>query len=135
MIGDFTKGVRYLLSGFQLITQPGLRPFVMVPLFINIILFTGAIWYGVGIFDTYMESLLPEWLAWLEWLLWPLFALAFMVIVFYSFTLVANLIAAPFNGLLAEKVQLRVSDIHIPESNWSDMIKSIIPSLLVEIKN
>lgn len=134
MVGDFTKGARYLLSGFQLIGQPGLRPFVLIPLLINILLFTGAIWYGTSAFEGYIESLLPDWLMWLEWLLWPLFALAFMVIVFYSFTLIANLIASPFNGLLAEKVQLKISSISIPESNWNDIAKSIIPSVLVEIK-
>ncbi|MDH5435865.1 MAG: sulfate transporter CysZ [Gammaproteobacteria bacterium] len=134
MIGDFTKGVRYLLSGFQLITQPGLRPFVLIPLLVNILLFTMAIWYGTNAFEGYIESLLPSWLMWLSWLLWPLFTFAFMIIVFYSFTLIANLIAAPFNGLLAEKVQLKISNINIPESNMGDIIKSIIPSLIVEIK-
>ena len=134
MMRDFTKGVRYLLSGFQLITQPGLRPFVIIPLLINILLFTTAIWYGMSVFEGYIESLLPSWLMWLNWLLWPLFTFAFMIIVFYSFTLIANLIAAPFHGLLAEKVQLKLSNISIPKSSSSDVVKSIIPSIIVEIK-
>ena len=134
MIGDFTKGIRYLLGGFRLVTQPGLRPFVLIPLIINILLFSSAIWYGISVFESYMESLLPDWLAWLEWLLWPLFALAIMIVVFYCFTLIANLIAAPFNGLLAEKVQLKYSDVSIPESNWNDVLKSIVPSMIVEIR-
>ncbi|MDQ2694023.1 MAG: sulfate transporter CysZ, partial [Pseudomonadota bacterium] len=58
----------------------------------------------------------PSWLAWLawlldwlltlvSWLLWPLFAITILIITFYTFTLVANLIAAPFNGILAERVE------------------------------
>jgi CysZ protein len=52
-----------------------------------------------------MQANIPGWLSWLEWILWPLFALALLIVVFYSFTLLANLIAAPFNGLLAEKTE------------------------------
>lgn len=52
-----------------------------------------------------MEQKLPNWLHWLDWLLWPIVVLALLIIVFYSFTLVANLIASPFNGILAEKAE------------------------------
>ena len=40
---------------------------------------------------------LPEWLRWLDWLLWPLFGIIVFGAVFFGFSLVANLIAAPFH--------------------------------------
>ena len=107
-------GPTYLLEGMRLITRPGLRRFVALPLGINILVFSAALYWGIGWFPSliaWLQSLLPtlpEWLAWLEqglaWLLWPLFVLLAVVLIFQGFTLIANLIAAPFNGLLAEKV-------------------------------
>jgi len=101
-------GAGYLLRGMRLITQLGFRRFVFMPLLINILVFSAAIWYGFSRFKSFlawMESELLSWLQWLDWFLWPMFILALVVFVFYSFTLVANLLAAPFNGLLAEKVE------------------------------
>ncbi len=107
-----TSGARYLLRGLRLIAQPGLRRFVLVPLLINVLVFSAAVWYGVVSFETFiawMQSKVPAWLQWLEWVLWPLFVLALLIVVFYTFSLVANLLAAPFNGLLAEKVELHLT--------------------------
>lgn len=103
-----TRGAGYLLEGVRLITRRGLKRFVLLPLLINVLVFSGAIWYGATEFEGLMARLqasVPHWLGWLQWLLWPLFVLALLIIVFYSFTLVANLIASPFNGLLAEKTE------------------------------
>ncbi|NBC47838.1 MAG: sulfate transporter CysZ, partial [Gammaproteobacteria bacterium] len=105
---DPITGAACLLQGLSLIARPGLRRFVLVPLLINVAVFTAAIWYGIARFAdavAWMEAQLPGWLHWLDWLLWPLFVLALLIVVFYSFTLVANLIASPFNGLLAERAE------------------------------
>lgn len=50
-----------------------------------------------------MSHLIPAWLDWLRWLLWPLFALALIGIAFFTFTLIANLVGAPFYSVLAER--------------------------------
>ena len=133
-MNDFFKGIRYVMSGFGLITKPGLRQFVLIPLMVNIILFSGAIWYGSHFFESLINRFIPDWLMWLEWILWPLFASAIFLFLFYGFTLVANLIAAPFNGLLAEKVQQQTSGVPIPDSTWADLVKDIVPAMLIEIK-
>ncbi len=112
------SGAGYLLAGLRLIAHPGLRRFVAIPLGINILVFSAAIYWGVGRFEDLIAWLqsrlprLPDWLSWLrwleqglEWVLWPLFIMLAALLVFYGFTLVANLISAPFNGLLAEKVE------------------------------
>lgn len=102
------RGASYLLQGLALLTQPGLKRYVLVPLLINVAVFSAAIWYGVDRFGAaiaWLEQQLPSWLQWLDWLLWPLFVIALLVILFYSFTLVANFLAAPFNGLLAERAE------------------------------
>lgn len=39
-------GIGYLSSGISLVTQPGIRRFVIIPVLINIVVFSGLIWYG-----------------------------------------------------------------------------------------
>lgn len=110
MASGFIKGAGYLLKGFTMLSQPGLRRFVLVPLSLNIVLFGSLIWLGFGWIDQTVESVLnwiPDWLGFLSWVIWPLLVLTLMMIVFYSFSAVANLIASPFNGLLSERAELQ----------------------------
>ncbi|KAA6186728.1 sulfate transporter CysZ [Thiohalocapsa marina] len=119
------RGAAFMLQGIRLIGRPGLKRFVLVPLLVNILVFSAAIWWGAGRFDalmTRLQATVPGWLAWLEWLLWPVFVVALLIVVFYTFTLVANLIAAPFNGLLAEKAETLLSG-HEPTQGADDLKK------------
>ncbi|MBT8144029.1 MAG: sulfate transporter CysZ [Gammaproteobacteria bacterium] len=104
----FALGASYVLAGFRRLADPRLRLYVITPLLINLVLFTAAIiWIG-NRFDGWIDSAvawLPQWLQWVEWLLWPLFGLVMILVMFYTFTMVANIIGAPLNGLLAEKVE------------------------------
>ena len=97
----------YSLSGFRLVTRPGVRLYIVVPLFINTIIFSLIILFGVNElseFITWIEAQW-QWLSWISWLLWPLFFILVLTLLFFSFAVVANLIAAPFNGLLSEVVE------------------------------
>lgn len=108
MRGDFFAGMRHLLVGFRLLSKPGIRGFVLIPLAINAVLFIAAIYFLSHYFGAWMEQLLgwlPDWLSFVESILWLLFALLVLVIVAFTFTVLANLIAAPFNGFLAEAVE------------------------------
>lgn len=130
-------GASYLLKGLRLIGRPRLRPFVLVPLAINTLVFVLAIAFGIDQFDQWMALMtarIPAWLDWLEWLLWPIFVLVLLVLVFYSFTLVANLIAAPFNSLLAEKVELELTgQAPSADGGWRALIAELLPSLRDEL--
>lgn len=108
MLGNPFAGVSYFFSGLKLITQRGIRRYVAIPLFINVTLFGALIALGVNQFEallTWLMPTLPDWLQWLNWLLWVFFALATLLIAFYTFTLLANLVSAPFNGYLASAVE------------------------------
>lgn len=120
------KGIGYLLQGIPILFHKGIRPFVVVPLFINIILFSFGIWLGIEQFDTLMNRLLPSWLSWLEWLLWPIFAVIIFFSVFYTFSLLANLIAAPFNAILAERIETKLHGLPVPPFRGYKSLPSII---------
>jgi CysZ protein len=131
-------GAGYLLEGMRLITRPGLRRFVVVPFAVNVLVFTLAIVAGMEGFERILsglESRLPSWLSWLDWILWPLFVLVLLVIVFNLFAVVANLIAAPFNGLLAERVESALCGRALDEPiAFGDLLRDALPALLDEVK-
>jgi len=129
-------GIGCLIRGLQMITQPALRAFVVIPLLINMVIFPLLVWLGGTQFEVLLNQMLPEdhWLDFLRWLLWPLFALTFVLIIFYTFTVVANLIASPFNDLLAQRVeQLLGGELsEDSSSSWAQIITSVGPALMGE---
>jgi CysZ protein len=135
---DLFSGARHLLAGLKIIRQPGLRRYVMVPLTVNIAVFGGLIYQAIYWYQILLDKLLgflPGWLAWLQYLLLPLFAVTVVLIVFYGFTLLANLIAAPFNGLLAEAVERHLTGQPVADSgDWKTLVKDIVPSVLSEVR-
>ncbi len=132
------RGTDYFTAGFRLVLQPGLRLFVLLPLSINLLLFIGLISVAVQQFDvlldTFMPSL-PDWLSFLEYVLWPMFALLVLVIMFFTFTMMANLLAAPFNGFLSEKVEgvVRGTDLS-PPFNWSELLAMVPRTISRELR-
>lgn len=133
---DLFAGPGYLLQGFSLLGKPGLRRFVLIPLLINILLFGGLIGWAYGWVDAYSSNLierLPEWLRWLHYVIVPVFVLTSLVVIFYGFSILANLIAAPFNGLLAEAVEAHLTGQTL-EGDWRQLLRDIIPSMMSELR-
>lgn len=134
---DLVKGFGYMLEGVRLIRLPGLRRFVVVPLAINTLLFSVLMYAAVQGFEqvlAYLLDFLPDWLHWLQYLLWPLFAVAALLILVYSFTLVANLLAAPFNGVLAEATERQLTGQSLEQTgNWRALLADLVPSVLSEV--
>lgn len=125
------RGAGYVVAGLRLLPDRRLRLFVLAPLTINLLLFAGAIYWTSNRFEALLEWLtawLPDWLDWVEWLLWPLFAIAVVLIMFYTFTMIANIIGAPFNGLLAERVERAVAGRQVSGTGvplWAEIPRAI----------
>jgi len=139
MISPILKGISHVRNGFSLITLRGVKRYVVVPVLINFILFTGAIWYGYVQFDTLLEQNLPSWLGWLEFLIWPLFIIACLLVVFFAFTIVANVFGAPFNGVLSEKIEQQIAhktnNTEASESNNKSGYLSLLRGARIGISN
>lgn len=106
---EFIAGIKYVMSGFGLITRPGIRLFVLIPMLINTLLFAAVITYGAHLLGDFINTTLTGWLEWLRWLLWPLFIIISLTIIFFCFSIMANLVAAPFNGFLAEAAEVQLT--------------------------
>jgi CysZ protein len=108
MSGSISRGSSYFMRGVELLRHPQLRPFVLIPLLINIVIFATLITLSISAIGDTLESwvgAIPDWLSWLSWLIWPIVGITLALITGYLFTAVAILIASPFNGLLAEKAE------------------------------
>lgn len=136
---DLFKGASYLFKGFSLIHKKGIRRFAYIPMAINTVLFSFAIWLGITKFDQWLNSFIPTWipewlLSWVMWFIWPLFAGLLILIVFFTFSIIANLLAAPFNGVLAEAVETQLLGQTPPSLSWKEIVKDTPKLLWNEIR-
>jgi len=133
---SFAQGSRYLFQGFALIRRPRLRRFVLIPLLVNLLLFGGLTYAAVGWIEhlvNWLMGYLPKWLDWLSYLAWPVFVVLGLVVVFYGFSVVANLIASPFNGLLAEMVEKELTGKPL-QSSWRQVLRDALPAFWGEFR-
>ena len=93
----------YFLKGLILLLSKDLRSFLLMPLFINFVLYMIALLLGYHYLNDLINQSIPTWLHWLRWLLWPLFFISFFISGFFTFTVLANMLAAPFYGRLSAK--------------------------------
>ena len=121
MVSVFSDGFRCFFQGVQLALSPALRPFVVVPLLINVLLFAALSWWVAGEFSGWLDALLsflPDWLAAISrGVLAVLLAVLLFLVMGISFLPVSNVLAAPFNGLLAERAQLLLAGVGPPPEN------------------
>lgn len=127
-INTSLSGISYLLKGAKLLSHPKLRVFVLIPLMINILIFASAFWFLFSSVSAWIQSYmagLPEWLNWLTYLFWPFLIFSILVSFSFIFSTVANLIAAPFNGLLAEKTENLLTGEAINDDGLMDLLKDM----------
>jgi CysZ protein len=116
-------GFAYFMQGAGLLMQSGMKRFVLVPLLANVVVFfivTGLlIHYFSSVTDWFNQSLsMWSWLGYFAaFIAAALSGIAFVLMLLiygYSFNLITNIIAAPFYGLLAEKLESRLRQIQFP---------------------
>ncbi|MCL9782837.1 sulfate transporter CysZ [Vibrio sp. S4M6] len=121
-------GFGYFLYGLKIAQQPGIRKFVLLPLLANILLVGGSLYYLFSHLSTWIDGLLgqlPSYFEWLSYLLWPLLAITILATFSYFFSTLANFIAAPFNGLLAEKVEEKLTGEQVNDDSIMKVIKDV----------
>lgn len=83
--------------------------------------------------NQWILGMLPHWLQWLSFLLWLLFIISFLLLFIFTYTTVANLVAAPFNSLLAEKVALHLTGQPLNNSSFSESLRDLPRALWRQI--
>lgn len=134
MNGNMFRGFSYLITGFQLIFQPGFKRYLLVPVSVNIALFALLIMWAKSLFTgglAHLMAWIPEWLAFLEWLFWAIYFLAILMTIFYGFVAAANLLGAPFYGYLAEKAEAHLRGQEDNSNTPSPSLLAMIPRTLI----
>jgi CysZ protein len=126
-------GAASLLKGLGMLRLPGLRRFIIFPVLINLVLFAFGFIVLQHYFAELMAWLIPDWLDWLRWLLWPLFGLSFILVTYFFFVMFANLIAAPFYGLLAENAAIILSGNKLESKSALPAMKTVLPAVMSEL--
>ena len=134
--------LRYFLKGLSIIFSPGIKRYVAIPLAINILLFSVAIWLGfsyVGDLVNALMPVLPDWLAMIDWLisglLYILFGIICILVVFFTFSALANVVAAPFNDLLCVAVAKKLGGANVfADTSEPPFLQTIVPSMMHEVR-
>ncbi|MBF0295252.1 MAG: sulfate transporter CysZ [Magnetococcales bacterium] len=131
-------GPLYLARGLRLLTRPELRPFVILPLLTSSVIFAYGTWVILERLKAWTASVtawLPSWLHFMEWLVMPLFFTVAGAMLFWCFGMIANVLGAPFNALLAQKVEelLLAQEPVPPPARQVAILKTIVPTLRSEI--
>ena len=130
------SGALYFVRGFAIVARPGIRSYVVVPLLVNVVLFATLVWFSASWLVDLARAMLPDWLDFLAWLLIPTYVVAVFMAGFYTFNIAANLIAAPFNGLLAEAVERELTG-RVPRSGgggWRTFANELGGTLVAEVR-
>ncbi|WP_303720471.1 EI24 domain-containing protein, partial [Malonomonas rubra] len=109
-VASFTRGFSYPLRAAKFLgKRPGLLKYLALPFSINVLIFSLSVYFGLDLFELMLETYAPGTEVWygmiLYYLAWTVALLLTAVVVFFSFTVVGNLIASPFNELLSERVE------------------------------
>ncbi len=131
-------GLHYFTEGWRLMLHSGLKRYVFLPILVNILIIGGA-FYGIytqlSSWMTWVMSYVPSWLQWLSYLIWPIALLSIVVFFGYFFSTLANIIAAPFNSMLAAKVEIMLTG-HTPsDDSWMSLAKDVGRALQREMQN
>jgi len=128
-VARLLKGPACLLEGLPLLLRPGIRRFIVLPLLVGMLAYGLIVWAALELFSHAVDVLmgfLPVWLGFLRYLLKPLFAVFLTLCVTLSFNLLIGLIMAPFNGLLAEKIEVLLGrEEAFPVFTWRSVIRSV----------
>ena len=112
MITQPFKVIAAFGRAFPLLFSPDLRLFVLAPLAANIallaLIYIVALSY-LGVAVDGLMAYVPDWLSFIHVVFQVIFAILVGILLFYSFSVGVNILAAPFMAILAEKVETKLT--------------------------
>lgn len=141
-INSMPSGLGYFMEGGRILMQPGMKRYILVPVIANIIVFiilTIMLIQSFTAMTAWFTGVLPDW-SWFAaiagfiatFLSIITFILA-LLIYGYSFNLITNIIAAPFYGFLAEKIEARLIGAKFPSESFANMAARTLKREMVKL--
>ena len=139
-VADFSRGFFAPFRSARILRgNPRLIQYILIPFLINAVVFSIAVYLGLDFFGNTVVEYIPQGEAWywsvIYWLVWVVAVLLTAVLVFFSFTVVGNLLASPFNDLLSERTEEVLSGKVSDEPfSLSRFLRDAVQTLLMEAK-
>lgn len=133
------RGFGYLFEGWAFVfsRHPSLLKFCLLPLLINILVFSGV---AVSLYFYYGDLVALIWAKPETWLLQILWYLAYififliiLLLAYLAFFIVQALLSAPFNDLLSERVEILTTGEEPPAFSWDRLIRGLGKTMLHEL--
>lgn len=141
-VNTMPTGFGYFVSGMGLLMQSGMKRFVFIPLLANIIVFfvlTSILFQYFSSISDWFTNLLSFW-SWLTFIatfiasaLSGIIFFTILLIYGYSFNIITNIIAAPFYGLLAEKIETKLTGASVPSEAFSSLVARTLKREMVKL--
>ncbi|MBE7452104.1 MAG: EI24 domain-containing protein [Kofleriaceae bacterium] len=129
------RGARDVVAGFRfLAAHPRLWAWVIAPALVTLVLLLAAIW-GVAATASPLVAWLTGWMPdaierWAGWLAWLVVLVALGLAALLVFVPVAGVVAGPFNELLSEAVEARLTGVAGPRFSLAALVRDALLGLL-----
>ena len=127
-----------MLKGFRYITRPGLRRYFIIPLLLNILVFSLLTYFGYGFIQQALGWLIPEgdsiWLDISRALSLIILTPVLVIAVFLVASILANFVASPFNDFLSERIEIAVRGSTGPDKKLWQVIAGMGPVMVGELR-
>lgn len=138
----FFSGFGYFFQGAQLLVKkPKMIKYTIMPMIISTIILTLLLIFGFNYLYNEFSAFLPQlksdtWYWVIGRYIWFLVIIVVMFLSFgYLFLSVAKILAAPFNDLLSEKIELMMNPNYSePENAFLHLAKTLFPTIVEELK-
>ena len=118
----------YLIQGMKLALSKDCRLYIIIPIIINLILMSivGYFLYAnIKDWIFQMVGLLTDFLVFLAYILSAILAILIVFVSCYFFSTIATIIASPFYGLLADKIEMKLNGTASEDMSLMDTIKDV----------
>lgn len=131
------NSLQYFMQGWSLIQLPGIRRYVIMPMLANIVIMLLLFYWLFSVISSVIDfglDYVPSWMQWLSYLATFIVFVIFGIFFCYFFSTVTNIIAAPFNGLLAEQIEAYLTGLPAPDTSIWSLVKDVPRIMKRELK-
>ncbi|WP_392562663.1 sulfate transporter CysZ [Orbus sturtevantii] len=131
------SSLEYFIQGWHLIQLPGIRRYVIMPILANIVIMLLLFYWFFSVISSLIGfglDYVPSWMQWLSYVATFIVLVIFGILFCYFFSTITNIIAAPFNGLLAEQIEAHLTGLPATNDSIISFLKDMPRIMLRELK-
>jgi CysZ protein len=133
----FLDGLRHVVEGLRLLSKPGVRILVLIPLCLNVLFLLGAFLLLDSVLEVLLDRYLGGWPGFIRTIVEVLATISLLFILCFLSSLLVNVFAAPFTGALsaAGERHLRGEAVAVDEgATWGALLKEIGHGFAAEMR-